>query len=63
MLEEHHLTPRVGQPEDIARAVLFLVSDAASFVTGQIVNVDGGILSHAPPVADIRRMAALARRS
>ncbi len=60
MLEEHHLTPRVGQPEDIAQAVLFLVSDAAGFITGQIVNVDGGILSHAPPVADIRRMAAMA---
>ncbi len=58
MLEEHHLTPRVGQPEDIAEAVLFLASDAAGFITGQIINVDGGILSHAPPVADIRRMAA-----
>lgn len=58
MLEEHHLTPRVGQPEDIANAVLFLASDAADFITGQILNVDGGILSHAPPVADIRRMSA-----
>lgn len=57
MLEEHHLTPRVGRPEDIAQAVLYLVSDAADFVTGQILNVDGGILSHAPPFADIRRMA------
>ena len=44
MLEEHHLTPRVGRPEDIAQAVLYLASDAASFVTGQILNVDGGIL-------------------
>jgi NAD(P)-dependent dehydrogenase (short-subunit alcohol dehydrogenase family) len=58
MLEEHHLTPRVGQPEDIAQAVLFLVSDASGFITGQIINVDGGIVSHAPPVADIRRLAA-----
>jgi NAD(P)-dependent dehydrogenase (short-subunit alcohol dehydrogenase family) len=57
MLEEHHLTPRVGRPEDIAEAVLYLVSDAASFVTGQILNVDGGISSHVPPFADIRRMA------
>ncbi len=57
MLEEHHLTPRVGRPEDIAEAVLYLASDAAEFVTGQILNVDGGILSHAPPFADIRRMA------
>lgn len=57
MLEEHHLTPRVGRPEDIANAVLYLASDAAEFVTGQIINVDGGILSHAPPFADLRRMA------
>jgi NAD(P)-dependent dehydrogenase (short-subunit alcohol dehydrogenase family) len=33
---------RVGKPDDIARAILFLASDAASFVTGQIVTVDGG---------------------
>ena len=57
MLEEHHLTPRVGQPEDIANAVVFLASEDSSFITGQVLRVDGGILSHAPPVADIRRMA------
>ena len=33
---------RIGQPGEIARAIAFLASDAASFVTGQIVTVDGG---------------------
>jgi NAD(P)-dependent dehydrogenase (short-subunit alcohol dehydrogenase family) len=33
---------RIGQPDEIARAVLYLASDDASFVTGHIMNVDGG---------------------
>jgi NAD(P)-dependent dehydrogenase (short-subunit alcohol dehydrogenase family) len=33
---------RVGAPEEIARAVVFLASDKASFVTGQILTADGG---------------------
>jgi NAD(P)-dependent dehydrogenase (short-subunit alcohol dehydrogenase family) len=33
---------RIGKPDDIAKAVLFLAADTSSFITGQIVTVDGG---------------------
>ena len=44
------LTPlgRVGQPEDVANAVVFLASDQARFITGQTLWVDGGLFSQPP---------------
>jgi NAD(P)-dependent dehydrogenase (short-subunit alcohol dehydrogenase family) len=39
---------RVGRPEEIARAVLFLVSDEASFVTGAPFLIDGGLVARLP---------------
>ena len=37
-----HPVGRIGQPDEIARAVLYLTSDDASFITGQTLAVDGG---------------------
>jgi NAD(P)-dependent dehydrogenase (short-subunit alcohol dehydrogenase family) len=61
MMLSHHLSPRLGQPDDIAHAVVYLASDEAAFVTGQVFNVDGGLLAHQPYYADeIRARAAAA---
>ncbi len=40
-----HPIGRMGQPDEIAAAVIWLCSDSASFVTGQAINVDGGFLA------------------
>jgi 3-oxoacyl-[acyl-carrier protein] reductase len=34
---------RLGQPEDVAQAALFLVSEASNYITGQVIKVNGGI--------------------
>lgn len=44
-LRDRHPIGRLGQPEEIAAAALWLLSDAASFVTGASISVDGGYLS------------------
>ena len=36
---------RGGQPEDVANACLFLASDLSAYITGQVLNVDGGMLT------------------
>jgi 3-oxoacyl-[acyl-carrier protein] reductase len=41
LLDRIH-TRRLGHPEDIAAAACFLVSDAAGWITGQVLSVDGG---------------------
>jgi 3-oxoacyl-[acyl-carrier protein] reductase len=38
-----HPVGRIGQPDDIARAIAFLLDPAGSFITGQVLGVDGGL--------------------
>jgi NAD(P)-dependent dehydrogenase (short-subunit alcohol dehydrogenase family) len=57
VFERSHLTPRLGRPEDIAAAVVFLVSDDAAFITGQTISVDGGLLAHHPTFAEFTNPA------
>ena len=40
------LTPFVGEPQDIADLVAFLVSDQARYITGQSIQIDGGMSVH-----------------
>ena len=42
---DHTPVGRMGQPEDIANAYLWLASDAASFVSGAVVSLDGGVVT------------------
>lgn len=51
----HHLTPRLGTPEDIGEVVSFFASDRASFITGCTIPVDGGVTAHTASYADGRR--------
>jgi NAD(P)-dependent dehydrogenase (short-subunit alcohol dehydrogenase family) len=45
MLERMQPMGRIGQPEDVAKAAAFLVSEDASFITGSCLTVDGGIMA------------------
>jgi NAD(P)-dependent dehydrogenase (short-subunit alcohol dehydrogenase family) len=44
MMETYVPMARLGRPEEIADAVLWLCSSAASYVTGQSISVDGGFV-------------------
>lgn len=45
MIKEKTPLARMGTPQDIANAYLFLASDEAGFITGTVLSVDGGIVT------------------
>ncbi|MGM9618481.1 MAG: SDR family NAD(P)-dependent oxidoreductase [Oscillospiraceae bacterium] len=49
---------RYGCPEDIGHLCVYLASDESSYVTGQIMTVDGGLNSHVTTVAQFREMSS-----
>ena len=44
MMEEKVPLKRWGKPEDVANAYTFLASDEASYISGAVLNVDGGVV-------------------
>ena len=50
---EAHPMGRIGRPEEVAAAILFLASDDASFITGIALSVDGGMWAGPPPMMPI----------
>jgi NAD(P)-dependent dehydrogenase (short-subunit alcohol dehydrogenase family) len=45
MITDLHPMKRMGKPEEVAESVIWLFSDAASFVTGSAIFIDGGYVS------------------
>jgi NAD(P)-dependent dehydrogenase (short-subunit alcohol dehydrogenase family) len=56
VMRDQCLLPELGSPADVADAILFLCSDRARFITGQLLCVDGGVSAHVPHLADVRRL-------
>lgn len=50
------MVDRYGCPEDIGHMCVYLGSDESAYVTGQVVNVDGGLNSHVPTVAQFKAL-------
>jgi len=53
-IRDNYLVGRWGEPQDVANAALFLASDEASFITGIVLTVDGGLTIQTPEAAGRR---------
>ncbi|GAA0947470.1 SDR family NAD(P)-dependent oxidoreductase [Pseudonocardia zijingensis] len=57
VLVDHVAAPRLGRPDDVALAALFLASPEAAFINGHVLVIDGGMSAYAPMVPSFRRLA------
>jgi NAD(P)-dependent dehydrogenase (short-subunit alcohol dehydrogenase family) len=57
-LMQHSPISRMGMPEDLAYAVLYLASDESTYVSGQLLSIDGGQLAHLPHFAFLKATGA-----
>jgi NAD(P)-dependent dehydrogenase (short-subunit alcohol dehydrogenase family) len=55
---DHVTAPRLGRPDDVALAALFLASPESAFINGHVLVVDGGMSAYAPMLPSLRRLAA-----
>jgi NAD(P)-dependent dehydrogenase (short-subunit alcohol dehydrogenase family) len=54
MMQSSHLTTQLGVPKDVAKLVAFLASDHASFISGSVHHIDGGICAGVPYASQMR---------
>jgi NAD(P)-dependent dehydrogenase (short-subunit alcohol dehydrogenase family) len=57
MYDRHHLVTHMGEPQDVASVVAFLLSDESRFINGHVIPVDGGMTAVAPFAAERREVA------
>lgn len=58
IMVSNSLTGKLGTPEDIAHLILFLASDDACYINGEVIRVDGGMLSHSTTYAQFMASAS-----
>jgi NAD(P)-dependent dehydrogenase (short-subunit alcohol dehydrogenase family) len=58
IFRQHKLTQRLGTPMDVAQMVAFLASPRSSFITGQLLPVDGGFYAHTPTTVAVAALMA-----
>jgi len=56
--ERHSALPRIGHPDDVASLVAFLGSDESSFITGQVISIDGGLQAHVPQMVEAMELGS-----